>query len=82
MLGELEQQARHRAASELHITYSMDNSLEIMAGGVNKGTALSALLAALGIPAERCLAFGDNRNDIEMLDLVGEAHVMANAHPA
>ncbi len=57
-------------------------SLEIMAGGVNKGTALEALLATLDIDSEHCLAFGDNLNDTEMLSLAGEAHVMANAHPA
>ncbi|MDN3552281.1 HAD family hydrolase [Halomonas almeriensis] len=81
-LKALEQRAQDRAGSRLHLTYSLDNSLEIMAAGVTKGRALNALLAQLGIPAERCLAFGDNRNDIEMLALAGEAHAMANAHPA
>ena len=53
----------------------------IMAGGVNKGAALTALLETLQLRPAECLAFGDNLNDTEMLNLVGEAQVMANAHP-
>ncbi|SDI70408.1 Cof-type HAD-IIB family hydrolase [Billgrantia gudaonensis] len=80
-VAELEARIRERHGSALHVTYSMANSLEVMAGGANKGTALTSLLARLGIDRERCLAFGDNLNDTEMLHLAGEAHVMANAHP-
>ncbi|MDX5434228.1 MAG: Cof-type HAD-IIB family hydrolase [Halomonas sp.] len=80
-LAGLEAEVRASHGERLHVTYSTVNSLEIMAGGVNKGTALEALLVALGIDSERCLAFGDNLNDTEMLSLAGEAHVMANAHP-
>lgn len=81
-LGGLEAEVRRQAGETLHITYSTDNSLELMAAGVNKGTALVALLERLGVPAERCLAFGDNLNDTEMLALAGEAHITANGHPA
>ncbi|HCR96793.1 MULTISPECIES: HAD family hydrolase [Halomonas] len=65
----------------LHVTYSTSDSLEIMAGGVNKGVALSALLKRLSVAPEDCLAFGDNLNDVEMLSLVGEPHFMINSHP-
>jgi Cof subfamily protein (haloacid dehalogenase superfamily) len=71
----------HHGDTDLHLTYSTASSLEIMGGGVNKGAALAALLASLGLTTADCLAFGDNLNDIEMLSLAGEAHVMANAHP-
>lgn len=80
-LAGLEAAVRERHGERLHVTYSTANSLEIMAGGVNKGTALASLLEALGLAPEACLAFGDNLNDTEMLRLAGEAHVMANAHP-
>ncbi|SFU40804.1 HAD family hydrolase [Halomonas korlensis] len=80
-VAALETEIRRRHGERLHLTYSMETSLEIMAGGVNKGTALASLLDALGLEAEACLAFGDNLNDVEMLTLAGEAHVMANAHP-
>lgn len=78
---ELESRIRERHGNTVHVTYSMATSLEVMAGGVNKGTALTDLLESLGLGPERCLAFGDNLNDTEMLRLAGEAHVMGNAHP-
>lgn len=81
-LKQLEVQAQEAHGDALHITYSTVDSLEIMARGVNKGVALSSLLERLGLTAADCLAFGDNLNDTEMLDLAGEAQVMANAHPA
>lgn len=80
-VAELETVIRARHGERLHLTYSMATSLEIMAGGVNKGTALASLLDTLGLAPEACLAFGDNLNDTEMLRLAGEAHLMANAHP-
>jgi Cof subfamily protein (haloacid dehalogenase superfamily) len=80
-LAEMEAQVRERHGDRLHVTYSTANALEIMAGGVNKGSALSSLLTRLSLGPEDCLAFGDNLNDSEMLTLAGEAHVMANAHP-
>ncbi|KPQ23165.1 MAG: HAD-superfamily hydrolase, subfamily IIB [Halomonas sp. HL-48] len=81
-LKQLEAQAQEAHGDNLHITYSTIDSLEIMAGGVNKGVALSSLLERLGLTPADCLAFGDNLNDTEMLSLAGEAQVMANAHPA
>ena len=46
-----------------------------------KGNALSALLDHLHIPAENCMAFGDQYNDVEMLQLAGEGYAMSNAAP-
>lgn len=80
-LAQLEHQARVAHGDGLHITYSTVNALEIMAGGVNKGVALTVLLETLQLTPAECLAFGDNLNDTEMLNLAGEAQVMANAHP-
>lgn len=81
-LAALEASIRDSVGTRLHLTYSMVDSLEIMAEGVNKGTALERLLARLGIPASRCLAFGDNLNDAEMLAVAGRGFIMAEAHPA
>ena len=80
-LAALERSNRDSHGTRLHLTYSMTHSLEIMAEGVNKGAALERLLARLGIPASRCLAFGDNLNDAEMLALAGHGFIMAGAHP-
>lgn len=45
----------------------------------NKGTALQMLLEKLGIAAKDCVAFGDQQNDIEMLELVGKSYAVAGA---
>lgn len=45
----------------------------------NKGTALQALLDKLGISAEDCVVFGDQQNDIEMLELAGKSYVVSGA---
>lgn len=79
-LAALEQRITDRLGTRLHVTYSMAYSLEIMAEGVNKGATLERLLARLEIPVERCLAFGDNLNDAEMLALAGHGFIMENAH--
>ncbi|MCG7600989.1 Cof-type HAD-IIB family hydrolase [Halomonas sp. McH1-25] len=80
-LAALEASIQASLGTRLHVTYSMANSLEIMAEGVNKGAALERLLARLDIPASRCLAFGDNLNDAEMLQVAGHGFIMARAHP-
>jgi hydroxymethylpyrimidine pyrophosphatase-like HAD family hydrolase len=41
--------------------------LDIAPEGVNKATALAEVASDLEVPPERVLAFGDGRNDIEML---------------
>ena len=53
-------------------------SSDLLLWGVDKQTGLAALLRRLGIPAEACIAFGDNRNDIEMLRYAGVGVAMGN----
>lgn len=48
----------------------------------DKGTGLVALCAALGVGLEETAAFGDNFNDVPMLDLVGSPYIMQGAAPA
>ncbi len=55
--------------------------LEVTAPGVNKAKGLGDLCADLGVAREHTMAFGDNVNDIEMMQWVGQAYAMANAHP-
>lgn len=45
----------------------------------NKGTGVQLLCRALGIRPEEIMAFGDNYNDVAMLDLVGQAYIMDSA---
>lgn len=53
--------------------------LDCVAPGVNKGCALQELIDFLGITAGECAAFGDNYNDLEMLETVKHGYVMDNA---
>jgi len=50
--------------------------LDFTANGVNKGTAIKNIQEKLGISPDECMAFGDNYNDIEMLDNVRHSYAM------
>ena len=65
---------------DIEITSSWFNNVEIMHKGVNKGEALKALINYLGIDKDEVIAFGDNYNDLPMLELAGIGVVMGNAN--
>jgi len=71
--------ARHLG---LHgVTYFVGWSawLDIAPEGVNKATALAEVAEGLGISAADVLAFGDGRNDIEMLRWAGRGVAIGDA---
>lgn len=68
---------RHKDKAQC--TISGKSWLDCVAPGVNKGMALKKLIDRLGITTDECAAFGDNFNDLEMLDLVKYAYIMDNA---
>ena len=45
----------------------------------DKATGIRALYDALNVTAEETMAFGDNYNDVPMLDAVGHPYIMASA---
>ena len=47
----------------------------------NKGSALKDLIDHLHIAAKDCVVFGDQYNDVEMLQTAGTSYAMANAAP-
>lgn len=51
-------------------------------GLANKGSGLRGLCGALGIGLAETAAFGDNWNDVSMLESAGTAWLMASAAPA
>lgn len=55
--------------------------VDVMARTVDKGTALRAVQAALGITREQTMAFGDYLNDLGMLAAAHWSFAMDNAHP-
>ena len=64
---------------EVEAVRSSDILLEIMAKGISKADALERYCAHLGITPQETIAFGDNYNDVEMLEAAGISCVMGNA---
>lgn len=54
------------------------NVLEVMRKGLNKAEALQKVAGHFNIPKERIIAFGDEGNDLEMLDYAGVGVAMNN----
>ncbi len=63
----------------LSIARSSDILLEIMPSGITKSSAVKTLCKLWNIPLESTVAFGDNYNDIEMLETVAQSFLMGNA---
>lgn len=66
---------------EIKVVTSGNLWIDFIAPGANKGTALKTLLELLHVRPEECMAFGDQYNDVEMLQLVGTSYSMSNAAP-
>lgn len=56
--------------------FSEHDMLEFLGPKVNKGTALSVLCESIGMTRETVIAFGDNMNDLEMLQVAGTGVAM------
>lgn len=70
---------QNKFSLEIKVVTSGNIWIDFIAPGTNKGTALLKLLEVLKIKPEECMAFGDQRNDVEMLQAVGTSYAMANA---
>jgi Cof subfamily protein (haloacid dehalogenase superfamily) len=65
----------------IYVTFSMPDCLEVMTSDVSKGRALKFVLNRLDIDTAHCVAFGDNMNDIDLLETAGRPFMMKNANP-
>lgn len=54
---------------------------EVAMLGVNKGTAITEVLALLGLDAADAVGIGDSWNDVEMFEVCGTAVAMGQADP-
>lgn len=66
----------------LNVVHSAPYLLEIMDKSVSKATGIEVLLKHYGYTLDEAIAFGDNYNDTEMLELVPQSVAMANAPDA
>ena len=64
---------------KLYVTQSSFDIIELLHPEVSKGKALSVIATDLHIKPEEIVAFGDNHNDIGMLQLAGLGVAMGNA---
>lgn len=65
--------------NDLCVSSSVSDNVEINQVHANKGEALLALAAHLGLKREQTIAFGDGLNDLSMLKEAGIGVAMANA---
>ena len=63
---------------KVYITSSLSTNIEICGKTANKGDGLTNLCNLLNIKPEEVIVFGDNFNDLEMLQFAGTAVVMEN----
>ena len=69
-------------ANELHLYRSKDTYIEIAPRKISKATGLKLLLQhAYDFEIDEVIAFGDNYNDIDLLQSVGWGVAVANARP-
>ncbi|RLL45052.1 HAD family phosphatase [Oceanobacillus piezotolerans] len=55
------------------------NIIEIVKKGMNKAVGLQKIAKYFGIPKDRIIAFGDEDNDLEMIEYAGVGVAMGNA---
>ena len=61
------------------LSASWFDNVEVLRPGAGKGTALKDLVKALGLKKSQVMAFGDNLNDVDMLESAGVPVAMENA---
>lgn len=67
------------AASGIHITTSFSQLIEVVSEDAGKHSGLKFVTEYLGLTPAETAAFGDNDNDMEMLEYVGYGIAMENA---
>lgn len=70
--------ALKRAGLSVQVIHSHERFLDILPANMSKGTAVRHVARGLKIPIERVYAAGDSGNDIQMLETVGRAIIVAN----
>ncbi|WP_226658581.1 Cof-type HAD-IIB family hydrolase [Pseudalkalibacillus hwajinpoensis] len=80
-LADLRQMLRdHHAEMVEHRVWAAPlNIIEIVRAGLNKAVGLRRLAAHFNVPEERVIAFGDEDNDLEMIEYAGTGVAMGNA---
>lgn len=70
-----------RFGDRLNVMVAGDIWVDCMSLESDKGSALASLQKTMGIAPGETMAFGDNCNDIGMIECAGESYAVRNAHP-
>ena len=76
---KLRKYVTEKYGNELNIFISGDSVMDIVNIQCGKGEALRLVAEDIGIDIEQTMVFGDNENDLSMLDIAGCPVIMANA---
>ncbi len=68
-------------ANEINVAYGGNSWVDFIPFDSNKGTALKFLLEKMNLTPSEAIAFGDQQNDIEMLEYTEKSYAMAHAKP-
>ena len=79
VIDRLQAKLREAFPAGVNFMKSKAHYLEIVAEGVDKGSAINVLAEKLGIPTDEIMAFGDGQNDAAMLEAAGLGVAMENA---
>ncbi|SHJ90270.1 Cof-type HAD-IIB family hydrolase [Tepidibacter formicigenes] len=63
----------------VEVSKSWYNNIEVMSKGVSKGLSVKRLGEYLGVKKEEIITFGDNFNDLSMIEYAGMGVAMGNA---
>ena len=76
-----EKHLKEMFSSDIKVVTSGNLWVDFICPTANKGSALKDLIDHLHIAAKDCVVFGDQYNDVEMLQTAGTSYAMANAAP-
>lgn len=78
---EMKQFFSQEFVGEIKVASSGDYWVDFIAPNANKATGLASVLEYFQIPPENCITFGDQYNDVEMLQYSGTSYAMSTAAP-
>jgi Cof subfamily protein (haloacid dehalogenase superfamily) len=67
--------------NEINVAYGGNCWIDFIPFGSNKGTALKFILEKMNLTPAEAICFGDQQNDIEMLEYTETSYAMAHAKP-
>ncbi len=76
---EVAEPLREKLGDRVSIAIAGDRWVDIMMPGISKGNALAHIQKTLGVTRQETAAFGDNGNDIPMLQQAEESFAVENA---